>query len=565
MTQTFFFLAAVIVFSLLGIRELFLPGFFESHDGIIHVMRLAHFDEVLRTGQFPVRWLSTWVAGYGSPVFNFNWSLPFYVGSFFHFIGLSYQSSIEAIFIIGYLLSGIFAFLFLKELLKNQLAALVGSILYVWAPYRFTDIFIRGALGEASAFLFLPLLFWLTLQLTKSTSNPRLLITSLALAGFILTHNIMSLVGVGIVGSFLVWKLITESHQWQFFKKLLLAIVLGIGLSAFFILPAIFEKKYSRISELETIYDYREQFVPLAAIIDSPWKYAYAVPKNQDFSMSFQLGLIHLMIPLLVLVILVFVRRQDNLRVYGFFFLLVFLLTIFLTNPAARVVYELTSLTSVINFPWRFLALTTLASSILSAILVVYAQKWAWVLTLGLISISIAIYLPYSKIVSWRFSADDGEYRNMIKTNINFLPDTEFLPKGAQYLQLLEERGPAYLRSFFEEETSISVITDVQNKNLFHTANIITSHPVEIRANTFYFPGWKLYLDNEESPIYEDQYGLIKFTVNPGSHDVRLIFKNTPVRTLANAISVASMVILMVLLVKGAWRKSWLLKFKDGQ
>ena len=86
-------LVIVVVISLIGIRELFLPGFFDTHDGFTHIMRLAHFDEALRKGQFPVRWLQTSMAGYGSPVFIFNWSLPYYLASLLHSLGLSFQSS----------------------------------------------------------------------------------------------------------------------------------------------------------------------------------------------------------------------------------------------------------------------------------------------------------------------------------------------------------------------------------------------------------------------------------------------------------------------------------------
>jgi len=109
-----------------------------------------------------------------------------------------------------------------------------------------------------------------------------------------------------------------------------------------------------------------------------------------------------------------------------------------------------------------------------------------------------------------------------------------------------------------------SKIENIQNKNLFHTANIVALQPTEIRANTFYFPGWKLYVDNQESLINKDQYGLIKFTVTPGSHDIRLVFKNTPVRTLANAISIATLILLVLLLIReneGRFKGGFLSKF----
>ena len=82
-----FFFTVTILLSLFAVRDLFAPGYFESHDGVIHVMRFAHFYRAIWQGQFPLRWLSTWGLGYGSPVFNFNWSLPYYVGSIYHLVG----------------------------------------------------------------------------------------------------------------------------------------------------------------------------------------------------------------------------------------------------------------------------------------------------------------------------------------------------------------------------------------------------------------------------------------------------------------------------------------------
>src|SRR3989344_474432 len=53
------------------------PGFYTSHDGEWMVIRLTAFHQALREGQLPVRWLPRLNQGYGYPVTNFLYPLPF--------------------------------------------------------------------------------------------------------------------------------------------------------------------------------------------------------------------------------------------------------------------------------------------------------------------------------------------------------------------------------------------------------------------------------------------------------------------------------------------------------
>ena len=57
------------------LRQLWLPGFPYTHDGENHLARIANYAVALRQGQFPPRWAPSFWAGYGYPVFNFNYPL----------------------------------------------------------------------------------------------------------------------------------------------------------------------------------------------------------------------------------------------------------------------------------------------------------------------------------------------------------------------------------------------------------------------------------------------------------------------------------------------------------
>lgn len=70
-----------------------------------------------------------------------------------------------------------------------------------------------------------------------------------------------------------------------------------------------------------------------------------------------------------------------------------------------------------------------------------------------------------------------------------------------------------------------------------------------IRVNTVYYPGWRLQIDNEEVKLKipdeeNNPYGLIKFAIPEGSHQVNVFFTETPLRSFADLVSVASLAIL---------------------
>jgi hypothetical protein len=71
------------------------------------------------------------------------------------------------------------------------------------------------------------------------------------------------------------------------------------------------------------------------------------------------------------------------------------------------------------------------------------------------------------------------------------------------------------------------------------------------RFNTFYFPGWRAYLDGEEREIRISQpYALIEVSIPPGAHTLLLRFEDTPVRLLANGLSLAALLVTLIILVR---------------
>ena len=45
---------------------------------------------------------------------------------------------------------------------------LLSAVFYIWAPYHSVDVFVRGAMNEAWAFVWFPLIFWSAKKLAEN-------------------------------------------------------------------------------------------------------------------------------------------------------------------------------------------------------------------------------------------------------------------------------------------------------------------------------------------------------------------------------------------------------------
>src|SRR5216684_48647 len=93
---------------------LFVPGFFGASDDI-HIAWLFEMHKTLFSGQIPPRYVPDLSYGFGYPLFNFIYPLPFYMGELFHLLGLNFVDSIKAVFFISIPLSAFFMYLLIKE------------------------------------------------------------------------------------------------------------------------------------------------------------------------------------------------------------------------------------------------------------------------------------------------------------------------------------------------------------------------------------------------------------------------------------------------------------------
>jgi uncharacterized membrane protein len=520
-------LLVIIVFGLVATRSLFAPGFYSSHDGITHVARLASFYHDLLDGQIIPRWSGGLSWGLGSPVLMYYGQVPYLLGLVPKLLGADFAWAIKIGLIISLVASGITFFLWGKEVFGIK-AGLVGSILYMWAPYRFVDIFVRGAYPECVAFIFPPLMLFSIWKIFHGKEISGYVLGTLSLTGLILSHNVMAMFFIPIYicydfGLFLL------SKKGKSLFVAISALITSLFITAFYWLPAFFEKNEVNLNNLNASGSYLTNFVSVGQIIYSKWGWG---PLGSSSPMSLQIGLVQLLVILLAVICLAFFVTKKKEVFHIYFFLGLFLISLFLMTDASRFLWNKMPLLSFVLYPWRFLAIAVFSSATLASLVVkVIRLKTIWIIAL----LGIAIYANrnYSQLVGKVYESN-SYYENFQDTTDMW---GEFLPVTANLDVISRCRGKVctFERVVAPKDVKTSITQEKSNmlsfqyeaqKDFLTTINILS------------FPGWNAYLDNfKYTGIKINGSGTMDATLPRGKHIFELRFENTSFRKTAVYVS----------------------------
>jgi len=156
-------------------------------DSRYHLARLHNLADGLRHGQLPVRCGGFSYDGYGAITSAFYPDLFLYPSALMMLAGASTQYAVHVFQIALNILAAISMYAAGRRIFGCRQAAAGASVLYVLSIYRITDIYTRGAFGEAAAMSFLPL-FILGMWEMIFGDRERWLLLALSAAAIFLSH-----------------------------------------------------------------------------------------------------------------------------------------------------------------------------------------------------------------------------------------------------------------------------------------------------------------------------------------------------------------------------------------
>jgi hypothetical protein len=415
------------------------------------------------------------------------------------------------------------------------------------------------------------------------------------------TSNLVALVFTpGLAAYVLVlifWRIRDEGrrgHPLHMARYLLapgIALVLGLGLSAAFFLPAMVEQGYiNRTQWFGEYYDPAQHFVYFHQLFDPSWGFGISQPGPDDASqgaMSFQLGAAATLFSLTALAVAA--RRRSIIRREVWFWGLWALVSIFLTLNVSALAWRVVPIVPLAQFPWRYLMLAILPLSILPGILVaevrgterhrrqtaaanmhplskpgearhvVPSAHWPAFVLAAVLLLSSYPYLkvemreptkeqgPVSMAALMRFQRSSDEM-----TGVTAWVDPERRPRWSDMAELWA-RGQ-------EVTTRVDYSQVPQNETLAVNSNEVGSAHEEvyfyaagtgrtITFNRFWYPGWQAYLLDGRAgrPVrtltVEREAGPLARVVVPvpaGEGYILLRFEDTPLRITAKWLTLGS-------------------------
>lgn len=549
------------------------------------LQRLHQMETALLDGHFPVRWMPDANYGYGFPFYNYYAPLSFYISAIFRFIGFSYVRAIQLSHLSGFITAAAGMFFLGKRWLGSRWAGLVASVSYTAAPFHLVNVYVRGdSLAEFWAMAIYPLVILSAEHLIEGGRRGKLgkramALFALSYGGLILTHNISALIFSPFLLLFLLlrWWIVpgtsamsepsaVQETHWLKSKQIksLAGLMLALALAASFFLPALAETALSQIGPATEGHFFYGNHFRGADLIQTEWLFDY----NPDGEIAFSIGLVQAILASVgSFILIVALARSARSAPVAFSrsvpaaavpnYLFIFLTTIIATwmiTSFSKVLWDELPLLPFTQFPWRFLSVQTMAISLATAAIAWLPKRRTLVpLAIGLVLVSALGRLETAHLI---LTDADVTARKLAEYewftgNIGTTVSAEYLPKTVQprsytspWLtggdrERVQPLSGELITSQQLERKATRQVWSVAVRPEAASSTATVSFP------TIFWPGWRATIDGEKAEVRPARgSGLITIDLTPGEHEVTLWLARTPVRMIADAISlIAALVI----------------------
>ncbi len=534
-----------------ALRDYLWQGAFTSHDLNTHTARIAQYYLGLADGHFPVRWAKNLVSGLGYPIFIYIYPLPYLLGSLVYILIRDFEHAAKVVMASSFLASGLAMYWFMRAI-TNTKAAIIAALLYTWAPYRFSMLFVRGAYAENLAYVFIPIALLLLYRLSQRITAFLAGLGALAVAAIFLSHNLVAVMAAPVLVIYTLWFARTAPKKGAYISVCAGVFALGMALSAFILFSDIWERQHVNFNNLRY---YDAHLLEWWQLIRSKWDYGFSMPGYDKDGMSFQIGLLHLAALPFVLSYLrskLPTRSHKGLVVLSLSIAAVAVL-LMINNPVTLALWKTFPFLQIVDFPWRLLGILVFLLAIALGTSLQHAPN----VLLGLLFTALLIANRNHLRINQSLTFPTDYYLYYTKDTT---ANSEFLPRWRNGIQedvrfhdrVTVERGTASITTISHRAQQLTFVAEATSAAL-------------LRVNTLYFPGWQIYVDERPLTLHKqftitshdgkskvDLSGMMHFELPAGRHFVNVRFERTPVRLAGDITSVFALIIVAGLI---SWRR----------
>lgn len=519
-------LAGIIVILVLANLSNSFRGCMVMDDSWYHLERIASLAEGLRDGQFPVRFGQNVNDGYGYISSLMYGELFLYIPGILVASGCTLQTSYAIYVFLINLLTIIIAFVVFRDIFKNPWISLVGTFIYTLAPYRHTDIYQRVAVGEYTAWTFLPLLvlgFYRIYVSQEKNQWKRVLPLVLGASGMVQSHVLTCEMSMLFIVLFMLLN-IKQTIKWQNIKTFLIAMGSTFLLNAWFIIPFL-----HTILQIE-LNVFAKQHVVMTDHFLKIYELFRVNPAIRMVPGFFVWVLLSVAVFYLVYLLL----KKEKLGNGGRMILVTAVFTLFSIFLCIRCFpyAELIKIPGIgkmiesIQFPWRFLEFAMLFVSILACSLFSEMNQRGWKISIILLAVTclvliLAEWLPRSK----SFVGNEQVYSTCEIPYLH-IGNGEYLPSCAGEYKIVGE-----LDGKIKEPEECQVL-EVEKQGLVYRLEIDNKTNMEqiLQLPLFDYPNYQVRAENgQKVVISKESNGYVRLVVPAGFDGTVKLWYQIPV------------------------------------
>ena len=326
-------------------------------DGIQHLCRLIGTEQTLVSKQFLPMIMSN---------FGYSWNIFYspltaYIPLIFRIFSFSFETCLKLFMFVVTVATGIAMYKFVIKITKNKNIAILASVLYIIAPYRITDMYVRMALAELTSFIFIPMVFSGMYSIINENKKSSLLI--IGASGLILTHTVVCMYTAILCFVYLI--VFIRKLNKKSILNLLVSLLMIVLITSFYwvgLAQHYFSTSYEvfvpgRMERVDVLNFYKTSLSQL-------------VYTDQEQKMIYEIGIVTfiglLLTPIAIMKFEKQEKEKDFTKIYGLFGILGIVLTIMTLKifPFEKLPGTFT----MIQFTFRLFEFTSFFFAIISAV-----------------------------------------------------------------------------------------------------------------------------------------------------------------------------------------------------
>jgi len=486
------------------------------------------------------RWAALAHFAYGEPRFIFyppaSWTLGAVLSAVFPW------TLAASIYIwMALVAAGVSMFLLARRWLDRR-DAMFAAVLYAVNPYHLVIVYWRSAFAELLAACLLPLLLLLLLRADEKGRRVTVFLALLLAASWLVNAPAAVMIHYSLA-------LLLVVIAWQRRSPRVLvvgtvAIVLGAGLAAFYLLPALYEQRWVNITDAVSAgYRPRDSFL-----------FARTTDAEHDTFNHLVSWVATTEIMLTIAAAWAARRWRERNRELWYSLVawaaLCAVLMLSITSPLWNILPKL----RFMQFPWRWLLCLGIPFTLLTALGV---RRWTSRVAVYLAMLCVLAFVwQHFQPPWWDYAPDLREMQDNMATGAGYEGTEEYTPVGAdpsavdQTARRVTVDGPAHAAIRVSEWTA---------EHKLFTAEM--SAPDNLALHLFNYPAWRVEVNGRiVRPDTREGTGQMLVPVEAKTNRVQITFVRTWDRTAGAWISLAAIVIVLISLretVAPASRRLW--------